>query len=438
MDLEKSSSDLSGRPPEQARPRQRAKKTSGRAKAKSPVTAKVRKPQQRLKAGKKAGTQATKAPRTTRTPRRTVRKPAVTIPPILLEGDAPHVEMLKVPGETARPHKIQIVTEPTPRPERQPQIELEGTKEVMLVARDPHSLYAHWDLSGRQRREYVALSADGSLVLRVYAGEVGGRLVAQVKLAASAYDCFVDVPFGGARYQAELGYNDKAANWVRISTSAIVTTPPSESVALEPIKFATIPLETPLPESSASAAKAGLEHIPLPEMAEAMCATAVIQSAVPSHIVPETRSGDRELLQEPKAVEQGQTPEEQRGIGMSTAEPGRQIGSEAAIQIIRGAIEHGISSPGGEEEKGKQFWFNVNAELVIYGATEPDAQVTLGGLPVKLRPDGTFSYRIALPDGQHELVAEAVSADKKEKRTAHFSFTRLTKYTAERESRQKS
>ena len=27
----------------------------------------------------------------------------------------------------------------------------------------------------------------------------------------------------------------------------------------------------------------------------------------------------------------------------------------------------------------KNFWFNVNAELIIYGATEPDAKVTLGG-----------------------------------------------------------
>ena len=62
-------------------------------------------------------------------------------------------------------------------------------------------------------------------------------------------------------------------------------------------------------------------------------------------------------------------------------------------------------------EKAKGFWFNVNAELIIYGATEPDAKVTLGGHEIKLRPDGSFSYRFALPDGNYDLPAVAVSAD---------------------------
>ena len=62
-------------------------------------------------------------------------------------------------------------------------------------------------------------------------------------------------------------------------------------------------------------------------------------------------------------------------------------------------------------EQAKGFWFNVNAELIIYGATEPDAKVTLGGHEIKLRSDGSFSYRFALPDGKYDLPAVAVSAD---------------------------
>ena len=49
-----------------------------------------------------------------------------------------------------------------------------------------------------------------------------------------------------------------------------------------------------------------------------------------------------------------------------------------------------ISSPFGGQARRKGFWFNVNAELIIYGATEPDAQVTIGGRVIKLRPDGTL------------------------------------------------
>jgi hypothetical protein len=69
----------------------------------------------------------------------------------------------------------------------------------------------------------------------------------------------------------------------------------------------------------------------------------------------------------------------------------------------------------------------LNAELVVYGATEPNARVTLGGREVKLRPDGTFSCRFALPDGFFELAAEATSVDQ-EKEAAVLRFTRQTEY----------
>ena len=37
----------------------------------------------------------------------------------------------------------------------------------------------------------------------------------------------------------------------------------------------------------------------------------------------------------------------------------------------------GISSPvGGDIPQPREFWFNVNAELVVYGAAEPGARVT--------------------------------------------------------------
>ena len=77
------------------------------------------------------------------------------------------------------------------------------------------------------------------------------------------------------------------------------------------------------------------------------------------------------------------------------------------------------------------FWFNVNAELIIYGATEPDAEVTIGGRVIKLRADGTFSYRFSLPDGKYELPAVAVSADKVEARAAELEFSRSTEYRGE-------
>jgi hypothetical protein len=88
----------------------------------------------------------------------------------------------------------------------------------------------------------------------------------------------------------------------------------------------------------------------------------------------------------------------------------------------------GISSPAIPGPRGKGFWFNVNAELIVYGATDPDATVSIGGRKIKLRPDGSFSYRFALPDGNYEMPVVAVSADETDGRAAELKFSRGTEY----------
>jgi hypothetical protein len=97
-------------------------------------------------------------------------------------------------------------------------------------------------------------------------------------------------------------------------------------------------------------------------------------------------------------------------------------------ESIRRAEE---SSPlGGELPQAAGFWFKVNAELIIYGATEPNASVTVGGQSISLRPDGTFSIRLALPDGTFELPVTAHSI-RGELRQAEFQFSRRTDYKGE-------
>ncbi len=60
----------------------------------------------------------------------------------------------------------------------------------------------------------------------------------------------------------------------------------------------------------------------------------------------------------------------------------------------------------------RRFWFVLGTELIVYGATEPDATVTCQGRPVSLRPDGTFTLRFALPDGVQVIPCAATSADR--------------------------
>jgi uncharacterized protein len=77
--------------------------------------------------------------------------------------------------------------------------------------------------------------------------------------------------------------------------------------------------------------------------------------------------------------------------------------------------------------KARKFFFKLDAELIVYGATEPTAKVMIQGEPVQLRPDGTFTMRYSLPDGRQILPAVAYSADGVEERTIVLAVERNTK-----------
>jgi hypothetical protein len=90
-----------------------------------------------------------------------------------------------------------------------------------------------------------------------------------------------------------------------------------------------------------------------------------------------------------------------------------------------------ISSEVGQPpQSARDFWFTVNAELVVYGATDPTASVTIGEHRIRLRTDGTFSYRFALPDGYYELPITAASVDD-DQRHVTLTFRRDTVFRGE-------
>ncbi len=78
--------------------------------------------------------------------------------------------------------------------------------------------------------------------------------------------------------------------------------------------------------------------------------------------------------------------------------------------------------------RSRKFWFQLDAELIVYGATEPNSRVTLQGEPVQLRPDGTFTMRFSLPDSRQILPAVATSPDGIEERTIVLAVERNTKH----------
>jgi hypothetical protein len=57
------------------------------------------------------------------------------------------------------------------------------------------------------------------------------------------------------------------------------------------------------------------------------------------------------------------------------------------------------------------FDLEVDAEMVVYGVTQPGAYVTLQGEPVKVHADGTFRVRVELPNRRQVLPIVASMAD---------------------------
>ena len=113
------------------------------------------------------------------------------------------------------------------------------------------------------------------------------------------------------------------------------------------------------------------------------------------------------------------------GFGLGRSSP---VGGAWQERIKQGLFSSGLSSsPVVKEVKERNFWMKVDCELIVYGATQPDAKVTVQGMPIKLRPDGTFTLRYYLPDGKQVIPVKATSADKLEERTITPIVTRETK-----------
>lgn len=124
-------------------------------------------------------------------------------------------------------------------------------------------------------------------------------------------------------------------------------------------------------------------------------------------------------------------------IGKGSGEVAKSLAQrwEMLRAVFSRASSWGVSSMSSQvlqkPEQQKKFWLVADCELILYGATEPDAFVTVSGRRVNLNPDGTFSMRFALPDGVVDLPVKALSRDETDSRGIDIKVTRATTNDAE-------
>jgi hypothetical protein len=327
------------------------------------------------------------------------------IPQILLEGDEPVSPPMTGPGEKYALGPTAPVGHSGHDEAALP--EAYGTGNLLLAARDPHWLYAHWDLTPEQQRRYNALSADHHLVVRIIPGTTGARSATEVHVHPESRHWFIHTDRAETRYVAELGYYRPGRQWVKIATSVPAVTPPDTVSTDQTVRFATIPAQVRLTHLAALAKQGAPADLPPPEAARERA----LAELVTLQLMRQDSGSSAEIT------------ELVRGRGEQAVSP-----APPALPAAPGGEVENVSSPmAAAEQPPKGFWFNLNAELVIYGATEPDASVTIGGQPVSLRPDGTFSCRLSLPDGDYALTVSAISAEG-ELRQAELKFCRRTEH----------
>lgn len=394
----------------------------------------------------KAAAAPAKLPAATRRPPKrataAAKKAALEIPPILLEGDAPATPRPSGPGE----RYALGGAEPALPGEEAELPEAYGTKRLLLVARDPHWLYAHWDFTNEQLRKLNTASRDRHLIVRVFQNDTTGKPLLEQHVHPESRNWFLHVGKGGTKYVAQLGYYNRAGKWEIAATSAATLTPPDHLSDDTSARFETIPVEVPFQKLIELVKGAVTEHTPLVEVIQQLRQAGYPElpllaagragssgGAAPTAWTPAQEAALAEII----------SIDEVRRVWMGSLEITellrrslmQEISSQAAAMLARGELAgaelgglSSISSPFGGEGRRKGFWFNVNAELIIYGATEPDAAVTIGGRKIQLRKDGTFSFRFALPDGNYDLPVQATSADASDSRRAELKFSRATQY----------
>ena len=283
---------------------------------------------------------------------------------------------------------------PAPRPELQ--------TTVVFLPRDPQWAYVFWELSDVDRRQAMA---DGStqLVLRVadVTGLGGGaahqHTLMEVVVNSHATEWYLPVPLSDRDYRVELGYRVASSSWRSLAFSGVARVPalhPSEQVLDQFVPFS---LDAMAPVSdenfSVPAATAGI-HERIYQVATSTSRTLGMgRGSEAFHTTDSFSLNDKGL--HASGVGRWASGRSESGAGLVAARP-------------------------------RSFWLVADAELVVYGATDPAATLRIGDEIVPLAEDGTFRIQVPFRDGQQLYPITAVAADGEQTRHITLNFNRTT------------
>jgi uncharacterized protein len=245
---------------------------------------------------------------------------------------------------------------------------------LVVMVRDPYWLHAYWELAQRSiDRAQAAMGQrwhSAQPVLRIFRchGDAAAAHERDIPIHGGCNNWYVDVQDPPADYRLEIGYLAADGTFYCLARSNEVKTPPAGT-----------------------------------------------SDAVDENWTAVAENADRIFAMSGGYSPQGASRELQELLEERLRRP---LGSPMKTRFGSGA------SAGRD---GEPFEFAVDAEIIIYGAANRDAHVTLQGEPVQLRADGTFAVRLSLPDRRQVIPIVASSYDGVEQRTTILAVERNTK-----------
>jgi hypothetical protein len=255
-----------------------------------------------------------------------------------------------------------------------------GKDRIVLLVRDPYWLHTYWELTHQAlQRAEAALGQEwhsAKPILRLLdvtsrdTSNGGERIVRDIDIHGGCNNWYIDVSNPPRSFRVDIGYLARSGRFYVLARSNVVTTP-----------------------------RAGVSDVVDENWSDLDPRKADRLYAMSSGYDPGASSLEVKKLLDERLR--------------------RPLGSSAVSSFGSGSL-----LPGG---RTRQFWFQIDAELIVFGATEPNARVTLQGQPVHLRSDGTFTMRFKLPDSRQIIPAVAQSPDGAEERTIVLAVERNTK-----------
>ena len=256
---------------------------------------------------------------------------------------------------------------------------VKGQDRLILMVRDPYWLHAHWDITRQSVDRAKASLAENwhtvKPILRLLKMEDSGTtsnaetVAKDIEIHGGVRNWYIEVDNPPSRFRMLMGYITAGERFYELARSNTVITPAPGGKSATDDHWADIAKDA--------------EHI----------------YAMSGGYGDDTQTGDLTEVFEEQLK--------------------RTMDADVLSQFGSGAE--------GSLKRHKHFHFDVDAELIVFGSTHPEAHVAVGTEPVKVRTDGSFSIRMPLPDRRQVLAATAKSRDGVDEQTVVIAVERNTK-----------